>query len=148
MHSRVKLIHSNNHFTLVDLQTKLVSEFQSFDDWLDKYIIDLGKTLEPLAEDKRKDKYLIKGCQSLVWLYADFQKGKMKYYADSNTTITKGLIAILIKVFTNKTPQEVLNTDISFINQLGLKEHLSPTRANGLVSMVNQIRAEAQFHLK
>ena len=129
---------------------QIVQDFSLFEDWLEKYeyIIDLGKALKPYPEAKRKDKYLIKGCQSLVWLYAENKNGTMKYFADSNTTITKGLIAILIKVFTNKTPQEVLNTDISFINQLGLKEHLAPTRANGLVSMVNQIKTEAQLHLK
>jgi len=129
---------------------QIVLDFSIFEDWLEKYeyIIDLGEALKPYPEDKRKDKYLIKGCQSLVWLYTEFQDGKMKYYADSNTTITKGLIAILIKVFTNKTPQEVFETDISFINQIGLKEHLSPTHANGLISMVNQIKNEAQLHLK
>ena len=129
---------------------QIILDFSLFEDWLEKYeyIIDIGKSLEPLPQRKRIDKYLIKGCQSLVWLYTEFQDGKMKYYADSNTTITKGLIAILIIVFTNKTPKEVLETDISFINQIGLKEHLSPTRSNGLILMVNQIKAEAQLHLK
>jgi cysteine desulfuration protein SufE len=133
----------------VDNQTQIISEFQLFDDWIEKYeyIIDLGKRLESYPEVKRKDKYLIKGCQSKVWLYSEYKEGIMHYFADSNTDITKGLIAILIRVFNNKSPQEVIDTDISFIDKIELKQHLSPTRAKGLISMLDRIKADAILNL-
>jgi cysteine desulfuration protein SufE len=126
-------------------QADIVEEFSLFDDWMQRYeyMIDLGKSL-PLIDPKYKtDDHIIKGCQSKVWVHADMEDEKVRFTADSDAIITKGIIAILIRAFSNHSPQEILNADTSFIDQIGLKEHLSPTRANGLVSMIKQIKLYA-----
>jgi cysteine desulfuration protein SufE len=127
------------------IQLDIIDEFAMFDDWMQRYeyIIDLGKNL-PLIEDQFKtDENLIKGCQSKVWLHATENDGVVYFRADSDAILTKGVIAILIRVFSEHTPQEIIDADTDFINEIGLKEHLSPTRANGLVSMVKQIKMYA-----
>lgn len=116
-----------------------------FDDWMQRYeyIIDLGKNLPLIDERYKTDENIIKGCQSKVWLHAEAKDGKVAFTADSDAILTKGIIAILIRVFSGHSPQEILNADTEFINEIGLKEHLSPTRANGLVSMIKQIKMYA-----
>lgn len=123
----------------------VVSEFDNFDDWMDKYnyLIELGKSL-PMIEDKYKtDTNLIPGCQSRVWLHADFDGERIYFTADSDAVITKGIANLLIRVFSNHTPQEILDASTDFINDIGLTEHLSPTRSNGLLSMIKQIKMYA-----
>jgi len=127
------------------IQKELVEEFSFFEDWMQRYehMIDLGKSL-PLIKDKYKtDDNVIKGCQSKVWMHAELEETKLIFTADSDAIITKGIIAILIRVFSKQHPDEILNADTKFIDQIGLKEHLSPTRANGLVSMIKQIKMYA-----
>lgn len=131
--------------SIVDIQNDIIDEFAMFDDWMQRYeyMIELGKSL-PLIDDKYKtDDHLIKGCQSKVWLHADVNDGKVEFTADSDAIITKGIVAILIRVFSNQTPKAIIGADTQFIDEIGLKEHLSPTRANGLVSMVKQIKMYA-----
>lgn len=128
-----------------DIQEEIIDEFSMFDDWDERYqyVIDLGKTL-PLAEEQYKtDENIIKGCQSRVWLHAEQKDGKVFFTADSDAILTKGIIAILIRVFSGQEPKDILEADTGFIDEIGLKEHLSPTRANGLVSMVKQIKMYA-----
>ena len=127
------------------IQADLIDEFSMFDDWMDRYehMIDLGKSL-PLIDSKFKiEDNIIKGCQSKVWLHADLENEKVVFSADSDAIITKGIVAILIRVFSNQSPNTILNTTTDFIDEIGLKEHLSPTRANGLVSMVKKIKMYA-----
>jgi len=127
------------------IQADLIDEFSMFDDWMDRYehMIDLGKSL-PLINPKFKtEDNIIKGCQSKVWLHADLENEKVVFSADSDAIITKGIVAILIRVFSNQSPNTILNTNTDFIDAIGLKEHLSPTRANGLVSMVKKIKMYA-----
>lgn len=126
-------------------QDEIVDEFSMFDDWMQRYeyIIDLGKNLPLIDERYKTDENIIKGCQSKVWLHAEAKDGKVAFTADSDAILTKGIIAILIRVFSGHSPQEILNADTEFINEIGLKEHLSPTRANGLVSMIKQIKMYA-----
>lgn len=127
------------------IQADLIDEFSMFDDWMDRYehMIDLGKSL-PLINPKFKtEDNIIKGCQSKVWLHADLENEKVVFTADSDAIITKGIVAILIRVFSNQSPNTILNTNTNFIDEIGLKEHLSPTRANGLVSMVKKIKMYA-----
>ena len=128
--------------TIENLQENLIEDFSFFDDWTQKYeyMIELSKTLDKMDEDLKNDENLIKGCQSKVWLNADFKDGKINFIADSEAIITKGIIAILLMVFNNKTPDEIIKSDVSFIEKIGLKEHLSPNRANGLYSMIKQIK--------
>ena len=128
--------------TIENLQENLIEDFSFFDDWTQKYeyMIELSKTLDKMDESLKNDENLIKGCQSKVWLNADFKDGKINFIADSEAIITKGIIAILLMVFNNKTPDEIIKSDISFIEKIGLKEHLSPNRANGLYSMIKQIK--------
>lgn len=131
--------------TIKELQEEIIDEFSMFDDWMQRYeyIIELGKSL-PLIDDRYKtDENLIKGCQSRVWLYADLEDGKVVYTADSDAILTKGIVALLLRVFSGQTPKEILDADTSFIDEIGLKEHLSPTRANGLVSMIKQLKLYA-----
>ena len=131
--------------TIAEIQAEIVEEFDMFEDWMEKYeyIIELGKTL-PMIENKYKtDNSLIKGCQSRVWLHADEQNGKIIYSADSDAIITKGIVAVLIRVFSNQTPEEIATADLSFIDKIGFKEQLSQTRANGLVSMIKEIKLYA-----
>jgi len=121
---------------------QLIDEFSMFDDWMDKYnyLIELGKSLPSIDEKYKTDENIIKGCQSRVWLHASFDGDKVSFTGDSDAIITKGIAALLIRVFNEETPAEILNADLGFVDQLGLKEHLSPTRSNGLVSMIKQIR--------
>jgi len=128
--------------TIDNLQENLIEDFSFFDDWTQKYeyMIELSKTLDKMDESLKNDENLIKGCQSKVWLNADFKDGKINFIADSEAIITKGIIAILLMVFNNKTPDEIIKSDVSFIEKIGLKEHLSPNRANGLYSMIKQIK--------
>lgn len=126
-------------------EQEIIEEFSMFDDWMDKYehIIGLGKELPLIDESLKSDDLLIKGCQSQVWLHAKLEDGKVIYTADSDAIITKGIISLLIRVLTNQTPDVIINTDLNFIEHIGLKEHLSPTRSNGLVSMVKQMKLYA-----
>ena len=131
--------------TIETIQNELIDEFSMFDDWMERYeyMIELGKSL-PLIDAKHKtDGNIIKGCQSKVWLHSEFKNDTILFSADSDAIITKGIIAILVRVFSNQSPQEILSADTNFIDAIGLKEHLSPTRANGLVSMIKQIKMYA-----
>ena len=133
------------HMNIETIQADLIDEFSMFDDWMDRYehMIDLGKSL-PLINPKFKtEDNIIKGCQSKVWLHADLENEKVVFSADSDAIITKGIVAILIRVFSNQSPNTILNTNTDFIDEIGLKEHLSPTRANGLVSMIKKIKMYA-----
>ena len=131
--------------TLKDIQTEIVEEFEMFDDWMQKYeyLIDLGKELAPIEEQYKTEDNLIKGCQSRVWLHAEKQDGKIIYTADSDAIMTKGIIAILIRVLSGQQAAEIISADLSFIDTIGLKEQLSATRANGLVSMIKKIKLYA-----
>ena len=131
--------------TIKEIQEDIVDEFSMFDDWMQRYeyIIELGKTLPLIDEQYKKDENLIKGCQSKVWLHAEINNDKIIFTADSDAILTKGIIAILIRTFSNQKAEDVMNADMSFIDEIGLKEHLSPTRANGLVSMMKQIKLYA-----
>jgi cysteine desulfuration protein SufE len=131
--------------TINEIQDEIIEEFSGFDDWMDKYqlLIDLGNEQEPLDEKYKTEQNLIDGCQSRVWLVADFADGKIHFSAESDALIVKGIVALLIRVLSNHTPQEILDADLYFIDEIGLKEHLSPTRSNGLVAMVKQIRMYA-----
>jgi cysteine desulfuration protein SufE len=128
--------------TLNEVQDRIVEDFSMFDDWMDRYqqLIELGKDLPPIDEKKRTESYLIKGCQSKVWLDAELKDGKIYFTADSDAIITKGIVALLIQVLNERTPKEILDVDLYFIDKIGLKENLSPTRSNGLVAMVKQMR--------
>lgn len=128
-----------------DLQEEVIAEFSSFDDWMDRYqlLIDLGSELPALDAQYKTDQNLIEGCQSRVWLQADEEDGKIIFRADSDALIVKGIIALLVKVLSGHTPDEILNADLYFIDRIGLKDHLSPTRSNGLLSMVKQMRMYA-----
>jgi cysteine desulfuration protein SufE len=127
------------------IQEEIIDEFSMFDDWDERfqYVIDLGKSLPLIDPQYKTDDNTIKGCQSKVWLHAEQREGRIFFTADSDAIITKGIIAILVRVFSGQKPQDILHADLGFIDTIGLKEHLSPTRANGLVSMVKQIRMYA-----
>lgn len=131
--------------TINEIQDEIIDEFSMFDDWMDKYsvLIDLGNSLQPLDEKYKNTSNLIEGCQSRVWLQADYADGKVLFQGESDAVIVKGLVSLLIKVLSNHTPDEILHTDLYFIDQIGLKEHLSPTRSNGLVAMLKQMRMYA-----
>jgi cysteine desulfuration protein SufE len=131
--------------TIKDIQNDIVEEFSMFDDWMQRYeyMIELGKSLPLIDKQYKKDENIIKGCQSKVWLHASLENDKVLYSADSDAIITKGIVSILVRTFTNQTPKAILEADTSFIDTIGLKEHLSPTRANGLVSMLKQIKMYA-----
>ena len=131
--------------TINELQDEVIEEFSDFDDWMDKYqlLIDLGNEQEPLDEKYKTEQNLIDGCQSRVWLQADMEDGNVIFQAESDALIVKGIIALLIKVVSGHTPDEILNSDLYFIEKIGLKEHLSPTRSNGLLAMVEQMRMYA-----
>ena len=136
------------------IQEAIIEEFSMFDDWLDKYdyLSSLSEQLPPIAPEHRTEQYLISGCQSRVWVDARFEEGKVYFAADSDAIITKGIIALLIRVLNGRTPQEILDTELYFIPQIGLEANLSPTRANGLLSMIKQMRlyalafANKQYH--
>ena len=128
-----------------EIQDEIIEEFSDFDDWMDKYqlLIDLGNGQEPLDEKYKTEQNLIDGCQSRVWLQADYVDGKIHFSAESDALIVKGIVSLLIRVLSDHTPQEILNADLYFIDKIGLKEHLSPTRSNGLVAMVKQMHVYA-----
>ena len=132
--------------TINEIQDEIIEEFSGFDDWMDKYqlLIDLGNEQEPLDDKYKTEQNLIDGCQSRVWLQADFTpSGTIHFSAESDALIVKGIVALLIRVLSDHTPQEILDADLYFIEQIGLKEHLSPTRSNGLLAMVKQIKMYA-----
>lgn len=131
--------------TINELQDNIIEEFSVFDDWMDKYalLIDLGNSLPPLDEKYKTESNLIEGCQSRVWLQADYADGKIVFQGESDAVIVKGIVSLLIQILSGHTPQEILDADLYFIEKVGLKEHLSPTRSNGLVAMVKQMRLYA-----
>ncbi len=131
--------------TINDIQDEIIEEFSALDDWMDKYqlLIDIGSEQEPLAEQYKTEQNLIDGCQSRVWLQADYADGTITFSAESDALIVKGIVALLIRVLSGHTPQEILKADLYFIEEIGLKEHLSPTRSNGLLAMVKQMRMYA-----
>lgn len=135
--------------SLKDVQEGIVEEFSMYDEWLDKYeyLIDLGKNLTSYPEEKKTDDRLIKGCQSRVWLDCRMEDGKLVFAADSDAIITKGIISLLISVYSGRTPKEIFEDDFSFLDRIGLKENLSPTRSNGLVSMIETIRTAAASNM-
>lgn len=135
--------------TLEEAKQAVIEDFSMYDEWLDKYeyLIELGKDLEAYPEEARTDDHLIKGCQSRVWLDWKVENGALLFRADSDAIITKGIISLLIRVYSGRTPAEIAADDFGFIESLGLKENLSPTRANGLVSMIETIRRAAQENL-
>ena len=131
--------------TINEIQDEIIEEFSGFDDWMDKYqlLIDLGNEQEPLDDKYKTEQNLIDGCQSRVWLQADIIDGKLNFTAESDALIVKGIVALLIRVLSGHTPREILDSDLYFIEEIGLKEHLSPTRSNGLLAMVKQMRMYA-----
>jgi cysteine desulfuration protein SufE len=131
--------------TIKEIQEEIIDEFSMFDDWMDRYeyIIELGKSLPIINSEYKLDENLIKGCQSKVWLYSELENDTIKFTADSDAILTKGIVALLLRVYSNQKPTNILAADTNFIDEIGLKEHLSPTRANGLVSMVKQIKMYA-----
>lgn len=131
--------------TINELQDEVIEEFEDFTDWMDKYqmLIDLGNELAPLDEKYKTEQNLIDGCQSRVWIQCDCQDGVLIFTADSDALIVKGIIALLLKVLSGHSPKEILDTELYFIDRIGLREHLSPTRSNGLLAMVKQMRAYA-----
>ena len=131
--------------TINELQDEVIEEFGDFDDWMDKYqlLIDLGGEQEPLPEEYKTDANLIDGCQSRVWLQADYADGLLTFRAESDALIVKGIVALLVRVLSGHTPQEILDADLYFIDRIGLKEHLSPTRSNGLLAMLKQMKMYA-----
>ncbi|MFM7387699.1 MAG: SufE family protein [Bacteroidota bacterium] len=132
-----------------ELQDEVIEEFALFDDWMEKYeyIIDLGKDLPLIDEAKKTEDRLIHGCQSRVWVEAEVLNNRMCFTADSEAIITKGIISLLIRVLSNQTPENIVKSELYFIGKIGLQEHLSPTRANGLVGMINRLKSEALKHL-
>ena len=131
--------------TIRQIQEEIIDEFSMFDDWMQRYeyIIDLGKSLPIIDDVFKTENNLIKGCQSKVWLHSEVENNTVKYTADSDAILTKGIVALLLRVFSDQHPKDIIEADTSFIDEIGLKEHLSPTRANGLVSMVKQIKMYA-----
>lgn len=131
--------------TIKEVQNEIIDEFSMFDDWTERYeyIIELGKSLPMIDEQYKTDDYIIKGCQSKVWLNAEQKDEKIVFTADSDAILTKGIIAIMIRVFSGQNPKDILDASTDFVDEIGLKEHLSPTRANGLVSMIKQIKMYA-----
>ena len=128
--------------TIKEIEQQIVEEFSIFTDWMDKYeyLIELGRSLPIIEEEEKQESNLIKGCQSRVWLGASFKDGRVYFKADSDAIITKGIVSLLIRVYSGRTPAEILQADLEFINQIGLQDNLSPTRANGLLSMIKQIK--------
>lgn len=136
--------------TIEEIQNEIVEEFSAFDDWMDKYayLIELGNALSPIDEKYKVEQNTIKGCQSQVWLNADYADGKLYYQGESDALIVKGLVALLLRAVNEQTPKAVMGCDFSFIDTIGLKEHLSPTRSNGLLAMVKQIKLYALAYNK
>jgi len=131
--------------TIKETEEEIVEEFSLFDDWMGKYdhLIELGKSLPLIDEKYKTDDNLVRGCQSKVWLHAELKDGEVEYTADSDAVITKGIIAVLVRVLSGKRPEEIVHAGLGFIDEIGLKEHLSPTRSNGLVSMIRQMKLYA-----
>ena len=131
--------------TINEIQDEIIDEFSGFDDWMDKYqlLIDLGNEQEPLDENYKTESNLIDGCQSRVWLQCDYVDGKLNFTAESDALIVKGIVALLIRVLSGHTPQEIIDADLYFIDRIGLKDHLSPTRSNGLLAMMKQMKMYA-----
>lgn len=125
-----------------NIQNEIVEEFDIFDTWMDKYeyLIELGKSVPKINEENKKEENIIKGCQSKVWLHAEKQDGLVKFYADSDAIITKGIISLLIRTFSNQKPEDIINASLDFIDDIGLRQHLSPNRANGLNNMIKKIK--------
>ena len=141
----VNLLTNKNMKDINELQDEVIEEFSDFEDWMDKYqlLIDLGNEQEPLDDKYKTESNLIDGCQSRVWLQADYRDGALWFTAESDALIVKGIVSLLIRVLSGHTPQEILDADLYFIDRIGLREHLSPTRSNGLLAMVKQIKAYA-----
>ncbi len=138
-------LNQNLRMSISEIQEEIIEEFAMFEDWEERYqyMIDLGKTLPLIAEQYKTPDNIIKGCQSRVWVHADMNDDKVEFTADSDAIITKGIIAILIRSFSNQHPNDIIKANTDFIDKIGLKEHLSPTRANGLVSMIKQLKMYA-----
>ena len=134
--------------TINEVQDEVIEEFSMFDDWMDRYglLIELGNSLEKLDDKYKVENNLIEGCQSRVWLHADYVDGKIIFKAESDAVIVKGIIALLIKVLSDRTPDEIINTDLYFVERIGLRDHLSPTRSNGLISMIKEMRFYAMAY--
>jgi cysteine desulfuration protein SufE len=130
---------------IAEIENQIIAEFSMFEDWMDKYnyLIELGKSLPMIDEKYKTDQYVISGCQSKVWLHAAFNGGFVIFTANSDAIITKGIITLLIRVLSNHTPDEIISSNMDFVDQIGLKEHLSPTRSNGLTSMIKQMKLYA-----
>jgi cysteine desulfuration protein SufE len=139
----------NTEKTLKEVQEEIVDDFSMYEEWLDKYeyLIELGKDLSPYPEQDKTDDRLVRGCQSRVWLDWKMEDGRLFFSADSDAIITKGIISLLIRVYSGRTPEEIIADDFSFLNRIGLKENLSPTRSNGLLSMIRTIRKAAESNL-
>lgn len=135
--------------TIEEIEDEIVDEFTVFEEWMDKYeyIIELGKNLPAMDEKYKTDNRKVSGCQSQVWLNTNFENGKVIYEADSDAIITKGLVGLLVRVLSNRKPQDIVNAKLNFINKIGMKEHLSPNRANGLVSMIKHMKDDASSFL-
>ncbi|MHA7111719.1 SufE family protein [Sunxiuqinia elliptica] len=131
--------------TIEEIQQEIIDEFSIYEDWMDKYsyLIELGNDLKDLDTKQKNDQHLIKGCQSRVWLVPEFKDGKIYFDGESDAVIVKGLVALLLRVVSGRTPEEIMNTDLHFVDAIGLKQHLSPTRSNGLVAMIKQIKLYA-----
>ena len=134
--------------TIQKIQAEIVEDFGMFDDWMQKYeyLIDLGNDLAPIKEQYKTEDNLIKGCQSRVWLIPEFEEGKLHFKADSDAIITKGIVGMVVRVLNDSTPKEILDEELFFVDKIGLKEHLSPTRSNGLVSMIKKIKMYALIY--
>jgi len=135
---------------IIEVQNEIIDEFSLFEDWMQRYeyMIELGKSIELIDPSKKIDSNLIKGCQSKLWLHAELNNNKLIFKADSEAIITKGIAAVLLRVFSNQTPEDILNANLDFVDKIGLKEHLSPSRANGLISMIKQIKYYALAYTK
>jgi cysteine desulfuration protein SufE len=131
--------------SIEETEKEIVEEFSMFDDWMQKYeyLIEQGKDLQPLEEEFKTEDRIIKGCQSRVWLKSEFKDGRVYYKADSDAILTKGLVALMVRVLSGRTPSEIFNAPLKFVDEIGLKEHLSPTRSNGLLSMIKQMKLDA-----
>jgi cysteine desulfuration protein SufE len=131
--------------TINEIQDELIDEFSMFGDWMEKYeyIIQMGKELTLIKDEYKKDENLIRGCQAKVWLHADFQDGRVHFTADSDAIITKGLVSMVVRVLSGHTPEEIVKSELYFVDQIGLREHLSVTRSNGLLSMIKQMKMYA-----
>ena len=139
------IVHKDLIMTINEIQDEIIAEFSDFDDWMDRYqmLIDMGSEQEPLEEKYKTEQNLIDGCQSRVWLQADLVDGRLQFRAESDALIVKGIVALLVRVLSDHTPQEILDADLYFIDRIGLREHLSPTRSNGLGAMLKQMKMYA-----